>query len=845
MSAPACLAIKVLDNCQARLAELSIRVEGLSVTCRDQTAEKFQDSLACEVLKIHGGFRSRSLTNIKDCQNFESVMADTGVEKLKAKKPSRCHQCHTPLEEAVHAGVKCGVGVCPLPHWKDCDGNIPEDEEAKAKVWAPCPESESEDDDSGDIKLSDDSLDDDDSEVIIKDGKLTVESAAAAMEDAIQNQNFNPNLISESGLLGAGSDVFSVQSGSADGRKQTLPSRSDSSSSSDGELNARQQELTKLKMELLRQQQAKAAADLSERADRKEQKKLVREKKAAELERQAQLLKEQLKQTKPVTKKISKLTKSPATIGFKETRVSASKSSGVQGAVTSKKGLTAAQNRDLPSEDSVAGGEQSLEEQVAVHEARRQRKTAEKLVQKQKQQAAGLTIAGIRKMPDVQEQALEMMARLQEIIPTLAKAPSAAAVSGVNIQPPGVFNTRKNDVLDLDCELTGNEQRFVYVASLGRTIPVVDTPDDIPRITTSKPQVPVDSSDDECSEDEECPFSAETGKRFAWRRNQDGSKYFELVDIQVPVSRDLVKTYVLNKSTSRYECKYLPASLLGEKEKRAKADSSRDKKTPYSPLYKDHRVTTSSTGGFRNQPRVLERQATYVSSELQADKQGKESRVPELVQYARDCPVSWTSKVTTDKLNPILWSWAYISQVLATRTGHAPVLDDGELEARLQHFLSVLEVTLQTTTQSDFCSDSWKVSRLYHSKVQQKIDNGEHTWVQVLHQWGAATLPHELMAAKAEIQLDAVKPKQPVVPAGGREKNTDGKGKSRDLIDPEKLPCNTWNNSETQGKCSWEVDHEGETCNRIHACSWCKFKRFRPTTHQKRFCRKRLEQDEE
>ena len=71
--------------------------------------------------------------------------------------------------------------------------------------------------------------------------------------------------------------------------------------------------------------------------------------------------------------------------------------------------------------------------------------------------------------------------------------------------------------------------------------------------------------------------------------------------------------------------------------------------------------------------------------------------------------MSWTSKVTSEKMNPVLWSWAYVSQLLSTRTGQAPALEDGELEARLQHLLSVLEITLQTTGQTDFPSDAWKV----------------------------------------------------------------------------------------------------------------------------------------
>ena len=225
------------------------------------------------------------------------------------------------------------------------------------------------------------------------------------------------------------------------------------------------------------------------------------------------------------------------------------------------------------------------------------------------------------------------------------------------------------------------------------------------------------------------------------------------------------------------------------------------------------------------------------------DKQGKESNVPELVRHARDCPVSWTSKVTTDKLNPILWSYGYVSELLATRTGHAPALQDGELEARLQHFMSVLEVVLQTTTQADFASDAWKVARLYHVKVQHKIDSGDYSWVQLLQQWGPATLPHELMAAKAEIQS---KPKVPPSTNGvgnGGSKSGDKTGKKDD--DKKNYPCNSWNNSETRGKCRWETEHDGETCNRLHACSWCKAKNLKPLTHQKRFCRKRIEEEGE
>ena len=78
-------------------------------------------------------------------------------------------------------------------------------------------------------------------------------------------------------------------------------------------------------------------------------------------------------------------------------------------------------------------------------------------------------------------------------------------------------------------------------------------------------------------------------------------------------------------------------------------------------------------------------------------------------------------------------------------------LKEGKLEARIQHFLSVLEVTLLKSTQVDFASESWKGARLYHDKDQQKIDIGVENWVQISNQWGSTTSPHQLMAAVAEV----------------------------------------------------------------------------------------------
>ena len=198
--------------------------------------------------------------------------------------------------------------------------------------------------------------------------------------------------------------------------------------------------------------------------------------------------------------------------------------------------------------------------------------------------------------------------------------------------------------------------------------------------------------------------------------------------------------------------------------------------------------------------------------------------------------MSWTSKTTTSSLNPLLHSWAYISELLATCTGQAPSLQDGELEARLQHFLSVLEVTLQTTTQSDFASDSWKVARLYNQKVQDKIDAGVYSWIGLSQQWRTATLPHELMAANAELA--------PRVIRKTIDRKEDDK-KEYEKKEYEKKVCFTWNSCDTRGKCKWEVENTGKKCYRQHFCSWCKTELRQTNDHQKTFCKKRQEKEGE
>ena len=472
----------------------------------------------------------------------------------------------------------------------------------------------------------------------------------------------------------------------------------------------------------------------------------------------------------------------------------------------------------------------TIDSQVAEHEARRQRRAAEKLEKRKSEQAkaAGLSMASIRKIPEVREKVDKYIGKLKSKAPTLASDNTASNVTNKTVQPANV------QIRDVESD----PQDYVYVAELGRVVPVVARVADLSgKQEKAVFEVNDDSSDEECSADDDCDVDPGMGNRLAWRRDADGSKYFEMVEDIDPIPV-MEKTYVLNKKTNRYECKYLPVQIVGSKKSTARlrphrsASSSSARIIPHQ--YKDHRVRSGSTRLRTRKPPVAatdDRVPSFVQSE--SEKQGKGS-IPDLVHYARECPVAWTSKITTQNMNVVLWSWAYVSQLLSSRIGQAPALEEGELEARLQHFLSVLEVTLQTTAQTDFASDAWKVARLYHSKVQQKLDNGVFDWLQMYEQWGGSTLPHKLMAANAEVAPVVRKARKH---NGGEEAAGLGlTGRSRE--ERQKRVCLSYNKCETRGKCQYEVDNDGEKCKYAHFCSHCKAKKLNPVNHQKLFCRR-------
>ena len=371
------------------------------------------------------------------------------------------------------------------------------------------------------------------------------------------------------------------------------------------------------------------------------------------------------------------------------------------------------------------------------------------------------------------------------------------------------------------------------------SLPLVNT-----QLGKSKADIDQDTSSDEDVDEQPQP-----GCVFRWRRDENGEKYFvEEKQKAVQEDSDLVYKYVRDEATGRSykrlvlrtdpQKQLIPQLVVDPRTGKqvrmlvpSQASSSQrnlaQKGGEHHDLQEDCFVTPLPPSARGKHPQLSSSAPSRFSEVHHEDKQGK---MPSIVQYARSCPVSWTSKVTSDKLNMGLWSWSYIAELLASRTGQASPLQHGELEARLQHFLNVLEIALQPSNPSDFDGHAWKVARLYGEKVQQKVDRGD-TWLGFEKRYGSDSQPHELMAAEKELA--------PKIPRKAKEEGT-GRTKPNDDQQVRKRPCTTWNTSNVEGKCEYEATNDGRTCSRKHECSYCKDKGKTSLSHQRSFCRQRI-----
>ena len=184
-----------------------------------------------------------------------------------------------------------------------------------------------------------------------------------------------------------------------------------------------------------------------------------------------------------------------------------------------------------------------LKDKVAEHEAKKQRKAAAKKSDLlMRQPGTNMTMSGIRALPGVREEVEGYITQLKAMIPTLSSDPTASGYSAATFQPESV-----HAVVDRT-----PASKYVYVSELGRTVPVVNSVSDLPS------NYVIDSdSDSECSSDENCPFKPEPGVRFAWKKHNDGRKFFKKVPVKEQPSK-MVVSYQLNEATGTYEQVLVP-----------------------------------------------------------------------------------------------------------------------------------------------------------------------------------------------------------------------------------------------------------------------------------------------
>ena len=421
---------------------------------------------------------------------------------------------------------------------------------------------------------------------------------------------------------------------------------------------------------------------------------------------------------------------------------------------------------------------------------------------------SGLDIHGIRKLPSIRTEVDKLIGQVQHHAPSLDSRPSF--------------------VLDQNLQKKKSSHPL-FTSHHGNSAANVD---------------PDTSSDDDVDDQPQAGFV------FRWRRDQNGEKYFveEKQEIVEEENTDLVYKYVRDEVTGRsYKRLVLKTDPHKEltpqwvvdprtgRQVQMLVPRSGPQQVPRSAGTPGHRLVGQEDNFVTPLPPSARKKAPQFSSSAPSrfndlqhdDKQGK---MPNIVHYARNCPVSWTNKVTSDKLNMGLWSWAYIAELLASRTGQASPLQHGELEARLQHYLNVLEIALQPSNPADFDNHAWRVARLYGEKVQQKVDRGD-TWLGFERKYGSDSQPHELMAAEKEL-----------APKVNKKQKEEGTGRPRPNDDSQvrKRPCTTWNTSTVEGKCEYEAHNDGRTCSRKHECSWCKDKGKTSLSHQRSFCRQRI-----
>ena len=133
---------------------------------------------------------------------------------------------------------------------------------------------------------------------------------------------------------------------------------------------------------------------------------------------------------------------------------------------------------------------------------------------------------------------------------------------------------------------------------------------------------------------------------------------------------------------------------------------------------------------------------------------------------------------------------------------------------------------------SDLSHGQWAALTTYQSKVDSVREN----WTDFDSLYRGSPHAAEMVAAEREHRAALAKPAKPE-----KSVRSDRVGERSEKT--KKPLCSTWNDFDTEGKCKWESDNPGQTCNRSHHCSFCEKKGNSKTNHQERFCKRKLTDD--
>ena len=210
--------------------------------------------------------------------------------------------------------------------------------------------------------------------------------------------------------------------------------------------------------------------------------------------------------------------------------------------------------------------------------------------------------------------------------------------------------------------------------------------------------------------------------------------------------------------------------------------------------------------------RTFEQEISGISK-LDKNSGRKNSRI---VDLAKQCPAKWAKTTTLANINLPLYTWASVNELEAAMSGRTNALSEGEILGKLRHIKCILEVCCLNSSATDFNTYGWTIARDYASKVDDEVTHGLVKWDEVT--------PGVRTSALVLAQMDCQ-----------RQSSAKLNKKEGDAV----RICTTYNKCETKGKCDYEVNNPGKTCQRKHECSWCRSNLNQGNRHQAWECKKK------